>query len=146
MRVIKAARRHLEKLTPLFEQYRQSLGQRPDATQAEEFLSQRLRRSEATILLAQRNDDVLGFAIMYPIFSAADLRQDWLISDVFTSPAERAEDVAEELLQEAQKQVRRQNHKGILLEIRRNSGFSARFYQKLDFETGDRTYRYWQER
>jgi ribosomal protein S18 acetylase RimI-like enzyme len=145
MRVIKVARRHLEKLMPLFEQYRQSQGQGSDATQAEEFLSQRLRRSEAIFLLAQRNDDALGFAIMYPVFSAIDLKQDWLISDLFSIPGERTEDVAEELLQEAQKQVRRQNHKGILLEIRRNSGFSSRFYQKLNFETLDRSYRYWQE-
>jgi ribosomal protein S18 acetylase RimI-like enzyme len=144
MRVIRAARRHLDVIVPLFETYRQNNGQRPDPVAAEEFLSQRLRRSEAVIFLAQRNDEGQGFALLFPMFSAVDLRQEWLLTDIFIAPASRNDDnTAEELLQEAQRHVRKQGHKGILLEIERNHPVSPRVYQRLGFEEVSKFYRYW---
>lgn len=89
-------------LVPLFDAYRQFYRQEPNEELARRFLSERLRQSESTILLALSSaDDAAGFTQLFPSFSSVAAARSFILNDLFVAPGARRQGVARLLLRAA---------------------------------------------
>jgi GNAT superfamily N-acetyltransferase len=79
----------VERLSPLFDGYRQFYGQASDIAAARAFLVDRFRHAESVIFVAAREGDAIGFTQLYPSFSSISLRRIYVLSDLFVAPAAR---------------------------------------------------------
>ena len=74
IRIVRAERKDLDDLVPLFDGYRQFYGQRSDLAAARAFLRDRIERDESVIYLAYTKPrEAAGFTQLYPSFSSISL-------------------------------------------------------------------------
>jgi GNAT superfamily N-acetyltransferase len=91
----------LDRLAPLFDSYRQFYSQKSDLKGAREFLLERFRHSESTILIASRDSEALGFTQLYPSFSSIAMEPLYVLSDLFVATRARKLGIARSLLKSA---------------------------------------------
>jgi ribosomal protein S18 acetylase RimI-like enzyme len=94
------------RLAPLFDAYRQFYEQPPDLPGAEQFLEERLKRSESVILAAEVTDGtrtgaVVGFTQLYPSFSSISMQPLYILNDLYVVPEGRRLGVGRALLEGA---------------------------------------------
>ena len=133
MRIIQASLEHLDQLTPMFIRYREFYGAMPQQADSKKFLSERLEKQEAIILLALENDTALGFCLVYPSFSSVLLRPIWIINDMYVVEESRRKQVANQLLQQVAKQAREHNVVRLRVSIQANNAIARRLYEASDF-------------
>lgn len=87
--VREANRSDIERLTPLFDAYRQFYDRPSDLALCRDFLRRRLERGESVVFLAEEDGAILGFVQLYPLFSSTSARPGrlWLLNDLFVVPA-----------------------------------------------------------
>ena len=96
----------LDKLAPLFDDYRQFYGQPADLARARDFLAERLRHHESLVLLAlDEHGAGLGFTQLYPLFSSVRTVRTWLLNDLFVAATARRQGVGAALLKAAAEQA-----------------------------------------
>jgi ribosomal protein S18 acetylase RimI-like enzyme len=91
------------RLAPLFDAYRQFYEQPPDLPGAEQFLEERLKRSESVVLAAEATDGattgaVVGFTQLYPSFSSISMQPLYILNDLYVVPEGRRLGVGRALL------------------------------------------------
>lgn len=91
----------LHSITPLFDLYRQFYGQASDLLKAEEFLAQRLEKTESVIFLASDGTDAVGFTQLYPGFSSVSMGRTYLLNDLYVVESHRRLGVGALLLEAA---------------------------------------------
>ena len=99
--VIRAGVEQVAVAAPLFDNYRQFYGQRPDLPGAAAFLTERLSRGESVLFLALDGEAALGFVQLYPSFSSVRMRPVWVLNDLFVAGAARRRGVARLLMDAA---------------------------------------------
>ncbi|QSX35804.1 GNAT family N-acetyltransferase [Shewanella sedimentimangrovi] len=124
----------LDNLVPLFNAYRQSLGQVSDPLAAREFLGARLRENDSVIFLALDENNAVGFIQLYPSFSSILLKPLWYFDDLYVTPAYREQGIDKRLIQKAQELALEAE----VLAVRRTH-VSASTSVVLDEHSGDRT-------
>jgi len=91
-----------EAIAPLFDSYRRFYQQTSDLPLARAFISERLKRNESVIFLAEDGQHVpLGFTQLYPSFSSVSARPIWILNDLFVAPDARGQQVGRQLLNAA---------------------------------------------
>ncbi len=146
MKILRADRRHLDVVAPLFDGYRLFYGQKSDLAAARVFLNDRLRLRESVIFLAKANDgEAVGFTQLYPIFSSVSMERSWLLNDLFVDEKSRKHGVGEALLRRAQAFVKEKSHKGLLLETAADNLAAQRLYDRLGWhrESDDFYFYFW---
>ena len=101
IRIRRAGPEDLPSLVPLFDAYRQFYEQPADARAAERFLSDRLRRRESVVFVAEEDGTPVGFMQLYPMFSSISLGRVYLLNDLFVPPEARRRGVGGLLLEAA---------------------------------------------
>ncbi|MCG9711591.1 GNAT family N-acetyltransferase [Shewanella insulae] len=91
----------LTQLAPLFDRYRQSLGQAPALVESGEFLQARLYENDSVIFIAQLAQDIVGFIQLYPSFSSRLLKPVWYFDDLYVEEAFRHQGIATRLVEKA---------------------------------------------
>ncbi|MCG9737437.1 GNAT family N-acetyltransferase [Shewanella insulae] len=91
----------LTQLAPLFDCYRQSLGQAPALVESGEFLQARLYENDSVIFIAQLAQDIVGFIQLYPSFSSRLLKPVWYFDDLYVEEAFRHQGIATRLVEKA---------------------------------------------
>ena len=98
---------------------------------ARTFLSERLERAESVVLLARTADGTtVGFAQLYPQFSALSLTRNWLLADLYVAPEARRHGAGASLLQAAEDHARAEGAATIALETAVGNRVGHRFYEK----------------
>lgn len=88
----------LDMLGYLFDQYRVFYHQPSDISAAISFLQERMKNNESVIFVAEKENNIVGFTQLYPIFSSVGLSRTWLLNDLFVAPNARKEGIAALLL------------------------------------------------
>ena len=101
LRVRRAERADIERVVPLFGAYREFYGQEPDPERERTFLKSRVEAGECAIFLAEADGEVLGFTLLYPLFTSISLGPIWVLNDLFVAPASRRRGVGRLLLEAA---------------------------------------------
>ncbi|MFS0779501.1 GNAT family N-acetyltransferase [Neobacillus sp. 3P2-tot-E-2] len=95
-----AAIQDLSKLVPIFDDYREYFGQQKNPAQVEQFLFEKFEHLESVIFISQLQDEVVGFAQLYPVFSSLTLQRIWLLNDFFINEEFRGSGVGTQLFAE----------------------------------------------
>jgi len=84
----------------LFDHYRLFYKQNLNPSASRQFINQRLQKGQAIIFLARdaEHDENLGYTLLYPKFSSASLRKNWVLNDLFVAEDHRRRGIAEALI------------------------------------------------
>jgi ribosomal protein S18 acetylase RimI-like enzyme len=127
----------LDSVAPLFDAYRQFYAQPADLPRAREWLRERLRRNESVILLAERDDMVLGFTQLYPMFSSVRTARVWILNDLYVDAASRRGGVARALLEAAAEFARADGAARLTLETGRDNLAARALYRAAGWNEDD---------
>lgn len=118
----------LDALAALFDAYRQFYGQPSDPAFARQWLRERLRFGESTVLLAKRAGSTVGFVQLYPMFSSVRTAKTWILNDLYVDAGARRQGVARALLDAAATFAREDGAAGIALETSRDNAAARALY------------------
>ena len=91
----------LQSLTPLFDEYRKSLGQDSRLADCKEFIECRLLENDSVIFIAFLMDTPVGFIQLYPSFSSLLLKPLWYFDDLFVAEPYRKRGIGTDLVKKA---------------------------------------------
>ena len=113
----------------LFDGYRVWYGKTTDIDLGYSFLKERMDNKESIIFVYEKDDTLLGFTQLYPIFSSVSAERSWLLNDLFVTDQARGQGVGKELLDYAKAFVIKKGHKGLALETGKTNP-AARLYER----------------
>ena len=143
LKIIRASPLDVDRIAPLFDQYREFYKERADAEGARSFLMERLTKNESVVFLAADPElGAVGFIQLYPSFSSTSMKRLWILNDLFVSPTARKRGVGEALLRRAEKFARETNAKGLELETWVNNFPAQRLYEKCGWKRNVEFYQY----
>lgn len=124
----------LDALAALFDAYRQFYGQAPDLARARQWLRERLRFGESTVLLAKRAGSTVGFVQLYPMFSSVRTAKTWILNDLYVDAGARRQGVARRLLDAAAAFAREDGAAGIALETTQDNAAARALYRAAGWQ------------
>lgn len=119
----------LDALAALFDGYRQFYGQASDVALARQWLRERLRFGESTVLVAKREGATVGFVQLYPMFSSVRTAKTWILNDLYVDAGARRRGVARALLDAAAAFARADGAAGIALETAQDNAAARALYR-----------------
>jgi len=143
LRIVQAGFDDVDRVAPLFDQYRQFYGQEADSLGARSFIEERIRNLQSVILLALvRHDEPFGFAQLYPSFSSVSMRQIWVLNDLYVVEAARRKGVAWALLDKAKEVSMKSKAKGLVLATAIDNHSAKTLYESFGFIRDDEFHHY----
>jgi ribosomal protein S18 acetylase RimI-like enzyme len=132
-------------LLPLFEGYRKFYRNESDPEGARLFLFTRMIKREAVVFGAFAENKLLGFTLLYPLFSSVRMKPIYLLNDLFVSPEVRNQAIGKKLLLHAQEYARVKKYAGLMLETEKSNDIGNHLYPTMGFhlETGSNFY-FWE--
>lgn len=134
MTIIKQASiENIEQISVLFDKYRIFYKKTSDLTGAKEFLQARIINQESTIFIATKEDKLIGFVQLYPIFSSTRMKKLYLLNDLFVDSDFRGQGISVALIEEAKSFCRQKQACGLVLETAKTNDVGNNLYPKLGF-------------
>lgn len=124
----------LDALAALFDAYRQFYGQPSDIARARQWLRERLRFGESTVLVAKRDGAAVGFVQLYPMFSSVRTAKTWILNDLYVDAGARRQGVARSLLDAAAAFAREDGAAGISLETTQDNDAARALYRAAGWQ------------
>lgn len=121
----------LDRLAVLFDEYRVFYGQVPAGAQAREFIRERIDKGDSTLLVAEREGQVIGFAQLYPSFSSIAMGHIWILNDLYVAEEARQHGVASRLLEASADFARQSGAMRLELSTARDNLAARSLYEKL---------------
>ena len=102
-RVKEADKSNIDSLVPLFESYREFYKQQPNPNWAKSFLLNLLKNKASMIFIAcnEKNNNLIGFTQLYPLWSSVSMSKVWILNDLFVEQSSRKKGVARTLINTA---------------------------------------------
>jgi ribosomal protein S18 acetylase RimI-like enzyme len=120
----------IQRVAPLFDEYRVFYGRTSNLDQSRDFLLQRWLARESVLFLARNDiDDVVGFVHLYPLFLSDRLLRFWLLNDLYVRPEARRSGVARGLMQNAKQYARETASAGLALSTAVNNTKAQALYE-----------------
>lgn len=136
--IVRAGRKELDDLVPLFDGYRQFYGQRSDVAAARAFLDDRIERDESVIFVAYATPDgPVGFTQLYPSFSSVSLKALWILNDLFVRTDIRRGGVGRALLERARQHATDTGAKGLILSTAVTNKPAQTLYESCGWKRDD---------
>nr|WP_298929892.1 GNAT family N-acetyltransferase [uncultured Allomuricauda sp.] len=134
MKFRKAILRDIPNLAKLFEEYRVFYGEESNLELAASFIGQRIKNGESIVFIGENADNqIVGFAQLYPLFSSTRLKKIWLLNDLFVDSNFRGRGISKNLLDCAKDLCRETGACELTLETQRNNIIANRLYKKTGF-------------
>ncbi len=133
---------HLEKVIPLFDQYRQFYGQTSDLKGAHHFLHERQEKpiKESEIIFAYLDGTAVGFTQLYPSFSSVAMKRLWILNDLFVTKSARGKGVGLLLLEAARLYASSTGAVGLMLETADSNREAQKLYEKAGWQKNSEYY------
>ncbi|MDQ6478145.1 GNAT family N-acetyltransferase [Dyadobacter sp. LHD-138] len=145
MRIEKCTINHLPQLTMLFNEYRIHFDQESDLAISYNFLKDRLENNQATIFAAINEDsrELMGFTLLYPMFSSLKAKSTWTLNDMFISERYRKFGVATRLLEEVREFGAKTDAEWIMLKTGMENTRAQALYEKFGFRKDEGHFYYY---
>jgi ribosomal protein S18 acetylase RimI-like enzyme len=137
MIVRRATLEDLPTLSGLFDEYRQSYGERPNLQQSADFLEQRFKNAESIIFVNVMGEVLTGFILLYRGFSSIRCRSYYVLDDVYVSPAFRRQGAARQLIDTAILFANQEQAVKIWVDTPKDNYQSHQLYQSMGFKATD---------
>lgn len=141
VKIIKASGSDLPKLVPLFDQYRIFYDQPSDMEAAHTFLQDRIHHEECVVFLAEKDQQAVGFTLLYKTFSSVSMQPFFVLNDLFVAPGHRQRGIGGMLLEKAKSLCRSLNYKGLALETATDNSAQG-LYEKLGWKKDSHCFHY----
>lgn len=136
----------LERLIPLFDEYRVFYGAASDREGARAFLADRLKLNESVILMVVEGEGdekrSRGFTQLYPSFSSVTMERLWILNDLFVTEGLRGHGLGSKLLDSARDHALSTNTKGLSLTTMTENVGAQRLYEAHGYLRDDEFYTY----
>jgi ribosomal protein S18 acetylase RimI-like enzyme len=132
----------LIQLAGLFDLYRQFYREEPDPELARRFIGERLRHSDSTILVAEHDDVLIGFAQLYPTLCSVSAAPILILYDLFVAGHARRRGVGRRLLDAARDYAQTSAAVRMELATATTNAAAQRLYEQLGWKRDDDFYRY----
>lgn len=136
----------LERLIPLFDEYRVFYGAASDRDGARAFLADRLKLDESLILMVVEGEGdakrAWGFTQLYPSFSSVTMERLWILNDLFVTEGLRGHGLGSKLLESARDHALSTNTKGLSLTTMTENVGAQRLYESQGYIRDDEFYTY----
>lgn len=119
----------LDALALLLDAYRQFYAQASDVPRARDWLRERLRFGESTVIVATLAGRPAGFTQLYPMYSSVRTARTWILNDLYVDAAARRKGVARTLLDAAAQFARADGAAGISLETALDNAAARALYR-----------------
>ncbi|HEX5314577.1 MAG TPA: GNAT family N-acetyltransferase [Gammaproteobacteria bacterium] len=120
----------LDRLVPLFEEYRHFYGRESPKPETRAFLRERIEGDESVVFLAMLDALPAGFTQLYPLFSSVGMSRIWLLNDLYVVAAARRRGVASALLDAAETHARKTGATALLLQTGRDNYGAQTLYER----------------
>ncbi|KKI93496.1 hypothetical protein WQ54_04520 [Bacillus sp. SA1-12] len=127
----------LPKLVPIFDSYREYFKQEKNPQEVLCFLFAKFERLESVIFIAEKDNEIIGFAQLYPVFSSLSLQRVWLLNDFFISEDFRNLGVGKQLFSNVKEFTILTKPKGIELSVEHENKQAWTFWEKQGFKLDD---------
>jgi GNAT superfamily N-acetyltransferase len=133
----KITKRDIAQVAELFNLYRVFYKQNSDLERAFSFIQSRFDRQDSTILIAKRDERVLGFTQLYPSFSSVSTAPILVLNDLFVSEEYRRHGVALALMNAAKEYGRTSGALRLVLSTHKLNSAAQNLYSKLGYTLDD---------
>ena len=137
-----AAPSDLKLLAELFDGYRQFYLQPADIERARDFIGERLARNDSWILVAEQQDELLGFCQLYPSFSSTTTSRIAILNDLYVANSARQKGVGVALLRAAEELGKNLGVTSLELATAISNTFAQSLYEKQDWNRDQEFYYY----
>ncbi len=132
----------LTQLAQLFDAYRQFYKQPADLERARDFIGERLNRNDSWLLVAQSQDDLIGFCQMYPSFSSTNTSRIAILNDLFVAQNARSKGVGKDLMRTAEDLAKKLGLSALELSTAIDNQTAQSLYKQLDWQLDKEFYYY----
>ena len=143
MKIIEADKSHTDLIAPLFDAYRQFYELPSNLSGATKYIFERLSKGESRIFVAL--DDAgkaLGFTQLYPTFESLNMRNRWVLYDLFVEPTARKLGVAKALMERAKQLAIETGAVYVELDTAKENTKAQALYESLGYERDNLFYHY----
>ena len=130
-------------IAPLFDQYRQFYGRRPQLERAHEFIRERLEHAESVILVAEDAGKILGFVQLFPSFTSLETERLWVLNDLYVSPEGRGRGLGRALMNAAREHAVKTGAKRLTLETMDDNRVAWSLYESLGYKRNNPEIRFY---
>ncbi|MED3796117.1 GNAT family N-acetyltransferase [Lysinibacillus capsici] len=142
MKICMVTQQTMGDVVPLFNAYREFYGQSSDLQQAEQFIQERVMGAESIIFLAYLEEEPVGFAQLFPVFSSVAMKRAFLLNDLFVAKQARKQGVAQALMEQCFIYCQQEDARYMMLETARDNVQAQKLYEKMGMTIDDTVYYY----
>lgn len=142
MKIYKVTQQTIGEVVPLFNAYREFYGQSSDLQQAEQFIQERVMGAESIIFLAYLEEEPVGFAQLFPVFSSVAMKRAFLLNDLFVAKQARKQGVAQALMEQCFIYCQQEDARYMMLETARDNVQAQKLYEKMGMTIDETVYYY----
>ncbi|AUS86452.1 GNAT family N-acetyltransferase [Lysinibacillus sp. YS11] len=142
MKICMVTQQTMGDVVPLFNAYREFYGQSSDLQQAEQFIQERVMGAESIIFLAYLDEEPVGFAQLFPVFSSVAMKRAFLLNDLFVAKQARKQGVAQALMEQCFIYCQQEDARYMMLETARDNVQAQKLYEKMGMTIDDTVYYY----
>lgn len=142
MKICMVTQETIGEVVPLFNAYREFYGQSSDLQQAEQFIQERVMGGESIIFLAYLEEEPVGFAQLFPVFSSVAMKRAFLLNDLFVGKQARKQGVAQALMEQCYIYCQQEDARYMMLETARDNVQAQKLYEKMGMTIDDTVYYY----
>ena len=142
MKICMVTQQTMGDVVPLFNAYREFYGQSSDLQQAEQFIQERVMGAESIIFLAYLEEEPVGFAQLFPVFSSVAMKRAFLLNDLFVAKQARKQGVAQALMEQCYSYCQQEDARYMMLETARDNVQAPKLYEKMGMTIDETVYYY----
>ncbi|EKU43539.1 MULTISPECIES: GNAT family N-acetyltransferase [Lysinibacillus] len=142
MKICMVTQQTMGDVVPLFNAYREFYGQSSDLQQAEQFIQERVMGAESIIFLAYLEEEPVGFAQLFPVFSSVAMKRAFLLNDLFVAKQARKQGVAQALMEQCYSYCQQEDARYMMLETARDNVQAQKLYEKMGMTIDETVYYY----
>jgi ribosomal protein S18 acetylase RimI-like enzyme len=133
---------HLEPFSELFNQYRIFYEQESNIEAVKDFVKTRLRQGDSAIFIASEQDEMLGFAQLYPSFSSIAMQRVWILNDLYVKEEHRRKGIATRLMDAVEVYAKESGAVRITLVTQIDNQIAQQLYESRGFIRDPEYYHY----
>lgn len=135
----------LPKLSLIFDEYRVHFEQESNLEASTKFLRARIEKNQAVIFAAidQDSDDIMGFTLLYPMYSSLKVNSTWTLNDMYITEKYRKFGVATRLLEEVKTFGTETGAEWITLKTGVGNNKAQALYEKFGFKKDEGCHYYY---
>jgi len=120
-------------IAPLLDKYREFYGENSDLPGALAFIQQRFFLGESTVIVAELDNQIVGFTQLFPSFSSVTLQRLWILNDLYVASHKRGAGVGLALLTAAKNFAQLTSAKQLFIEGADDNPKARKLYTRFGF-------------